>query len=101
MSFNAKYNFTRFKISFRSGFSGSLQILYSLLYASALIYVTPTRHIDLLTNQQLLRSRYCKRNIHFVDRRAFVGGSALLGLLAQQRVYSWMMPADLEWRRTL
>ena len=42
MSFDAKYNFTRFKISFRSGFSGSLQILYSLLYASALIYIPPT-----------------------------------------------------------
>ena len=46
MSFDAKYSLTRFKISFRSGFSWSLQILYSLLYASALIYIkatTPTR----------------------------------------------------------
>ena len=101
MSFDAKYNFTRFKISFRSGFSGSLQILYSLLYASALIYITPSHRTDLLTNQQLLRSRHGKRNIHFVDRCALVSGSALLGLFAQQRVHSWMVPADLEWRRTL
>lgn len=51
MSFDAKHNLTRFKISFRSGFSGSLQIVYSLLYASALIYITPSLHIDFLANQ--------------------------------------------------